>query len=65
MVGDQIEQALARVEAALDRLEAAARAPRPSDPAADPMLAERHERLRTAVSQSLRQLDGLIEEHSR
>ena len=56
MNGGSIETALARIEAALARIEAAsAKVPR-----AQRDLELRHERLRTAVAQSLRQLDDLM-----
>ena len=55
MAGAAIEQALARIEAALDRVEAAA-----AKPAGDGDLAQRHERLRAAVTQTLGQLDELL-----
>lgn len=48
----QIEQAVARIEAALARLEHAAEAP------AD--LLRRHERLKASVAQSLDEIDKLI-----
>ena len=51
-----MEKALGRIEAALTRIEnAASRAPK-----TDEDLAARHERLRTAVTQSLQQLDSLL-----
>jgi hypothetical protein len=56
MEGASIENALGRIEAALTRIENAAS----RRPHADPELADRHERLRTAVGQSLRQLDALL-----
>jgi hypothetical protein len=60
MEGASIELALDRIDAALIRLEdAASRAPAP-----DPALAARHETLRAAVSQSLRQLDELLGEYA-
>jgi hypothetical protein len=59
MEGASMENALDRIEAALARVEQAARAPAPTL-APDADLAARHERLRAAVAQSLRQLDGLI-----
>ena len=57
MEGSSPESALARIDAALARIEAAAARPRADS---DGDLAERHQRLRAAVSQSLGQLDGLI-----
>ena len=65
MDGDRGERALQRIDAALARIERAARQ-RPAAPgpaAGDPELAQRHARLREAVGQSLRQLDALIAEH--
>jgi len=56
MDGGSIDQALNRIEAALARLENAAARPNPADEA----LRARHERLRAAVTQSLRQLDELL-----
>ena len=64
MDGSTPESALARIDAALARLEAVAARPRASGGAADGDLARRHEYLRTAVAQSLRQLDGLIAEQN-
>jgi hypothetical protein len=56
MEGASIEKALGRIEAALTRIEnAASRMGRP-----DTELAARHERLRSAVTQSLQQLDSLL-----
>jgi hypothetical protein len=55
MSGGPIETALVRVEAALDRMERAA-----ALQADDGALRERHEKLRQAVGQSLRQLDTLL-----
>lgn len=53
---DRSALALARIDAALSRLEAAsARAP-----AGDPALAERHDRLRGEVTRALSDLDALI-----
>ena len=60
MQGDDVHNAMTRIDAALARIEAAA--PRPSP--ADGDLAARHERLRSAASQALRQLDALIAEQS-
>jgi hypothetical protein len=56
MEGASMDRALARIEAALGRIErAAARAGAP-----DRALADRHERLRTEVAQSLQHLDALL-----
>lgn len=68
MNGDRSEQALARIEAALARMEAGlarhgAGAPhgRGADDGAEVVqLRQKHEQLRTAVTQSLHQLDALI-----
>lgn len=56
MEGQSPEFALARIDAALARIEAAAIRPH----AADGDLAARHAKLRTAVTESLLALDGLI-----
>lgn len=56
MTGGSVENALDRIEAAIVRIERAAARPAPADEA----LRARHERLRTAVTQSLRQLDDLL-----
>jgi len=56
MDGGSIEKALDRIERALARLENAAARPNPAEQA----LRARHERLRAAVTQSLRQLDDLL-----
>lgn len=62
MDADRSKAAMARIEAALARIEGAARAPRVAS--AGPELAElqaKHDRLRSAVQDSLEQLDQLIE----
>jgi hypothetical protein len=59
MSGDRVESAVGRIEAALARIEAAASHPR----ANSSELELRHDRLRSAVTQSLRQLDSLIAGH--
>jgi hypothetical protein len=56
MEGASIDQVLGRIEAALTRIEHAAS----NRPQADRELAARHESLRAAVAQSLRQLDALL-----
>jgi len=56
MDGGSVENALDRIEAALARIESAATRPIQAEQA----LRARHERLRTAVTQSLRQLDELL-----
>ncbi|HMT47969.1 MAG TPA: hypothetical protein PLL44_12705 [Novosphingobium sp.] len=62
MDGDPISTALARIEAALARIEAVTRAPAaPSGAAELAALQARHDRLRAAVQDSLGQLDALIE----
>lgn len=62
MNGDRTSRALARIDAALARIEAA---PRPTGPAPGgedmARLQARHDRLRAAVQDSLDQLDQLIE----
>ena len=61
MNGDRSEIALARIEAALARLDTAARRPQSSGDGNDAaQLIQKHEKLRAAVTQSLRQLDVLI-----
>ncbi len=63
MSGERSSRALARIEAALERIQAATRnraaVPASSDELADLQL--RHERLRAAVTDSLSELDQLIE----
>ena len=66
MNGDRSEHALARIEAALARMEATAKQPRGPTPGtaegADiAQLRRKHEQLRQAVTQSLHQLDALID----
>lgn len=53
MDGASVDNSLVRIEAALARIEAAARA-------GDGELREKHDRLRAAVGESLRELDQLI-----
>jgi hypothetical protein len=60
MEGTSPESALARIDAALARLEAVASRPATASESTDGDLAARHQRLRAAVSRSLSQLDGLI-----
>jgi hypothetical protein len=60
MEGSSPESALARIDAALARIEAVAARPRAAGDATDSELAAKHDRLRAAVADSLRQLDGLI-----
>jgi len=66
MEGPSPEFALSRIDAALARIEAVAARPRPDAGPdagnADSDLAVRHERLRKAVAESLRQVDGMIAE---
>ena len=59
MDGDRTTRALTRIDAALARIDAAARRPAPAVPT-DSGLAVRHNQLKDAVTQSLRQLDDLI-----
>lgn len=60
MDGSSSESALARIDAAIARLEAVAARPRAAGESGDSELAAKHDRLRAAVAQSLRQIDGLI-----
>ena len=64
MEGSSPETALARIDAAIARLEAVASRAAAAPGASDGDLAVRHQALRTAVSQALGQLDGLIAGHS-
>ncbi|MCC6828720.1 MAG: hypothetical protein IT550_10890 [Novosphingobium sp.] len=59
MDGAEFEKALERIEAALARIEQAA--DRPAQAAA--RIEARHEQLKDAVAQSLRQLDDLLAGH--
>ena len=61
MDGDRIRQALARIEAASQRIEAAAGRPVPASVAGDPDLERRHAALRSETGTALRDLDRLIE----
>jgi hypothetical protein len=61
MDGDRIRQALARIEAASQRIEAVARAPASPAPSGDPDLERRHAALRSEAAAALRDLDRLIE----
>ena len=62
MNGDRSNRALARIEAALTRIEAAAqRAPGQTGSDELARLQARHSALRAAVTDSLEQLDQLIE----
>ena len=58
MAGDRIAQALARIDAAADRIEAAASGR--SSVAGDPELRRRHEALRSEAGTALAELDRLI-----
>jgi hypothetical protein len=58
MAGEQT-QALARIEAAIARIETAALRPRPTEP--DAALVTRHADLRAAVAEALGELDAVIE----
>lgn len=61
MDGGSFENALGRIEAAIARIERAASQPAAAQPSAvDAELLARHEKLRAAVGQSLRQLDDLL-----
>jgi len=61
MDGGSFEKALGRIEAAIARIERVASQPAAAPPASvDETLLARHEELRAAVSQSLRQLDELL-----
>ena len=59
MVEDRIARALARIEAAAGRIEAAAHAS--SGGGGDPELARKHETLRHEAATALAELDRLIE----
>ncbi|MEN9925240.1 hypothetical protein [Novosphingobium sp.] len=62
MSEDRSSRALARIEQALARIEAASRRPATvSDDAELADLRARHDQLRSAVEESLQQLDQLIE----
>lgn len=65
MDGERSKRAIARIEDALARIEAAARRPvAPAVPASDEEIEDlrrRHARLRSAVVQSLEQIDAMIE----
>jgi hypothetical protein len=63
MDGSSPETALARIDAAIARLEAAASRSKAVPDTSDSNLAARHEALRSAVTQALGQLDGLIAGH--
>jgi hypothetical protein len=58
MAGDRIAQALARIDTAAGRIEAAARRPAPS--AADPKLVRKYEALRREAGAALAELDRVI-----
>jgi hypothetical protein len=59
MDGASLDRMFERIDAALRRIEAAASRPAP----ADSKLVARHEQLRAAAAQTLRQIDALIAEH--
>lgn len=63
MSGERSSRALARIEAALERIEAATRRGAQSGASSEELadLRTRHEQLRAAVSDSLAELDQLIE----
>jgi hypothetical protein len=58
MAGDRIAQALARIDGAAGRIEAAAR--RPVPPAADHELVRKYEALRREAGAALAELDRVI-----
>lgn len=60
MNGGSIEQELARIDAAIDRVESLARSRAPVTEAAD--LPQRHEALRLAVSRTIAEINALIAE---
>jgi hypothetical protein len=60
MEGSSPKSALARIDAAIARLEAVAARPPVASGDAVSNLAARHQALRSAVTQALGQLDGLI-----
>lgn len=61
MSGAQTDETLVRLDAAISRIEAALDRPASPPPTeVDPALVTRHENLRRAVAESLRELDGLI-----
>ena len=61
MDGDRIRQALARIEAASQRIGAAATRPSASSGDGESDLARRHAALRSETGAALRDLDRLIE----
>ena len=61
MDGDRIRQALARIEAASQRIEAAGARPMPSSSGETTDLERRHAALRSETGAALQQLDRLIE----
>ena len=61
MDGDRIRQALARIEAASQRIEAAGARPTPSSSGDTADLERRHAALRSETGAALQQLDRLIE----
>ena len=61
MDGDRIRQALARIEAASQRIEAAGARPAPSSSGDTTDLERRHAALRSETGAALQQLDRLIE----
>jgi hypothetical protein len=64
MTGERTEAAVRRIELALARIAEAADTLRPAPPSVSALVV-RHENLRETVSNSLRELDNLIEELDR
>lgn len=60
MSNDRASEALARIDAALARIESA-----PPKPAGDPAMAERYARLRRTAEAAVEQLDTLIAKQQR
>lgn len=60
-ISERLSDALARIDAAAGRIEAAARAPAPSGgPGSDPELEARYAELQREAGQALQQLDRLL-----
>ena len=60
MAGDRIAQALARIDAAADRIAAAAASPAPASAGGDDALAQMYAALRSEAGAALAELDRLI-----